>query len=54
MDPFAREASDRTSVKTSFVAFPVTAEGRLWHTAGELRLEWRRSRVPFMNPFLAC
>jgi len=37
MDPFAREASDRTSVKTSFVAFPVTAEGRSWHTAGELR-----------------
>jgi dienelactone hydrolase len=36
-DPFAREASDRTSVKTSFVAFPVAAEGRLWHTAGELR-----------------
>ena len=36
-DPFARKASDRTSVKTSFVAFPVAVEGRLWHTAGELR-----------------
>ena len=34
---FARENSDRTAVKTSFVAFPVAAEGRAWHTAGELR-----------------
>jgi uncharacterized protein len=36
-NPFAREASDRTSVKTSFVAFPAAYEGRAWHTAGELR-----------------
>ena len=37
MDSFAREASDRTSVKTSFVALPVAHDGRAWHTAGELR-----------------
>lgn len=37
MDSFARESSDRTSVKTSFVALPVASEGRTWHTAGELR-----------------
>jgi uncharacterized protein len=37
MDIFTREASDRVSVKTSFVAFSVAAEGRSWHTAGELR-----------------
>src|SRR5271156_898343 len=36
-DPFIREASDRTSVKTSFVALPVAQDGRSWHTAGELR-----------------
>ncbi len=37
MDSFAREATDRTSVKTSFVALPVAHDGRTWHTAGELR-----------------
>jgi uncharacterized protein len=37
MDSFAREASDRTSVKTSFVALPVAHDGRAWHTAGEFR-----------------
>jgi dienelactone hydrolase len=37
MDPFPREAGDRTSVKTSFVALPVAHDGRNWHTAGELR-----------------
>jgi len=37
VDPFARENSDRTAVKTSFVAVPVAYEGRAWHTAGELR-----------------
>jgi len=37
MDSFARENSDRTSVKTSFVTLPVATEGRTWHTAGELR-----------------
>jgi len=34
---FAREASDRTGVKTSFVAIPVAHDGRVWQTAGELR-----------------
>ena len=33
----ARAASDRTAVKTSFVALPVAYEGRAWNTAGELR-----------------
>jgi len=37
MDSFARENSDRTAVKTSFVALSVAYEGRDWHTAGELR-----------------
>jgi dienelactone hydrolase len=36
-DPFARDASDRTTVKTSFVALPVGHDGRSWHTGGELR-----------------
>jgi uncharacterized protein len=36
-DAFARENSDRTSVKTSFVSIPVTHGGRAWHMAGELR-----------------
>jgi dienelactone hydrolase len=32
-----RDSSDRIAVKTSFPAFPVSHEGRNWHTAGELR-----------------
>lgn len=36
-DPFARTATDRTGVKTSFVSIPVEYEARNWHTAGELR-----------------
>ncbi|HUO93754.1 MAG TPA: dienelactone hydrolase family protein [Rhizomicrobium sp.] len=45
-DPFARDASDRTAVKTSFVALPVAQEGRLWHTAGELREPLAEGRHP--------
>lgn len=37
MDQFAREAGDRTTVKTSFVALPVAHGGKAWATAGELR-----------------
>jgi len=36
-DPYARENTDRTAVKTSFVAIPVSHDGRGWHTGGELR-----------------
>ncbi len=36
-DPFARENSDRTPVKTSFVAVPVTHDGRNWTVGAELR-----------------
>ena len=32
-----RSASDRTAVKVSFVSFPVSAQGKSWQTAGELR-----------------
>ena len=32
-----RGASERTAVKVSFVSFPVTANGKTWQTAGELR-----------------
>ena len=32
-----RSASDRTAVKVSFVSFPVSAGGKTWQTAGELR-----------------
>lgn len=36
-DPFARGNSDRTAVKTSFVAIPVEHGGRSWHLGAELR-----------------
>jgi len=35
--PFDRASSDRAWVKTSFIALPVTAGGKTWTTAGELR-----------------
>jgi len=36
-DPYARENTDRTGVKTSFPTLAVSHDGRTWHTAGELR-----------------
>jgi uncharacterized protein len=36
-DPYARTATDRATVKTSFVSLEVSHDGRIWHTAGELR-----------------
>jgi uncharacterized protein len=46
LDPFGRENSDRTAVKTSFVALPVSHEGRAWHTAGELRMPLGQTERP--------
>jgi dienelactone hydrolase len=37
MDAYDRDNSDRTTVKTSFVALPVAHGGKAWTTAGELR-----------------
>jgi dienelactone hydrolase len=36
-DSFDRSASDRTTVKTSFVSFPVSHGGKTWYTAAALR-----------------
>lgn len=36
-DDFSRDGSDRTEVKVSFVSLPVSAGGKTWQTAGELR-----------------
>ena len=44
-DTYLRENSDRTTVKTSFVAIAVAYEKNTWHTAGELR-EPQNARTP--------
>lgn len=41
-----RTNTDRTGVKTSFVSFPVTHDGRSWHTAGALRVPLEPSSTP--------
>lgn len=45
-NPYARDATDRATVKTSFVSLPVSRDGRTWHIAGELREPRESSERP--------
>jgi uncharacterized protein len=45
-DPFDRDNTDRTAVKTSFASIPVTHDGRTWHVGAELREPLATTSVP--------